>query len=102
MVRTGPEVVFINGAFLGCISYDTQTAPSLICLHEMLNSPDVPHQVFRHILIHELIHLIVAAREIDGKMTSHLLEFWELEKDFSPDRRGGVALAHEPIWSLPD
>jgi hypothetical protein len=87
-VSISPEVIFTNGSFLGCISRTPQAPESLICLHEILNSPDVPEQVFRHILIHELIHLVVAPREVDGKLTAHPPEFWQLESDLSPNRHG--------------
>ena len=87
------EVIFVNGSFLGCI-YHRPSAGSLICLHEILNSPDVPERIFRHILTHELIHLIVASREVDGKFTTHPPEFWQLEHDLSPD--GGWVM--EWLW----
>ena len=85
-VSISPEVIFTNGSFLGCISHTPFEPESLICLHEILNSPDVPEQVFRHILTHELIHLVVAPREVDGKVTTHPPEFWRLESDLCPDR----------------
>jgi hypothetical protein len=85
-VSISPEVIFTNGSFLGCISRTAPAPESLICLHEILNSPDVPEQVFRHILTHELIHLVVAPREVDGKVTTHPPEFWQLENDLCPER----------------
>jgi hypothetical protein len=86
-VSVSPEVIFVNGPFLGCISYGLSTPDSLICLHEILNNADVPDRVFQHILIHELIHLFVAPREIAGKITSHPPEFWQFERDLSPERQ---------------
>ena len=85
-VSISPEVIFANGSFLGCISHGISKQGSLICLHEILNGPDVPEQVFRHILTHELIHLVVAPRELDGKITTHPPEFWRLEHDLCPER----------------
>jgi len=85
-VSISPEVIFANGSFLGCISHGISKPGSLICLHEILNGPDVPEQVFRHILTHELIHLVVAPRELDGKITTHPPEFWRLEHDLCPER----------------
>ena len=81
-----PEVIFVNGSFLGCISRGIPTPESLICLHQILNRPDIPEQVFRHLLIHELIHLVVAPREVDGKSSTHPPEFWQLEHNLSPER----------------
>jgi hypothetical protein len=84
-VSISPEVIFVNGSFLGCISYGISKPGSLICLHEILNGSDVPERVFRHILTHELIHLVVAPRELDGKITTHPPEFWQLEHDLCPE-----------------
>ena len=84
-VSISPEVIFTNGSFLGCISHTPPEPESLVCLHEILNSPDVPEQVFRHILTHELIHLVVAPQEVDGQVTTHP-PVWRLESDLCPDR----------------
>jgi hypothetical protein len=98
-VSSFPEVIFANGSFLGCIYHGPSTPEGLICLHAILNSPDVPEHVFRHILTHELIHLVVPPREIDGKVTSHPPEFWQLERDLSPDRCGTWAWLWDHFWS---
>jgi hypothetical protein len=50
-----------------------------IQFHLLLNHPDVPKEVLEFIIGHELIHLFVPPREIDGKITNHPPEFWEVE-----------------------
>jgi hypothetical protein len=42
-----------------------------------------PLPVFKHILIHEHIHMVVPPREVVGKLRNHLPEFWEMEADSS-------------------
>jgi len=55
-----------------------------IHVHSLLNRPDTPKQVIEHILRHELIHLLVPGREVDGKHRSHPPEFWEHERRLVP------------------
>jgi len=55
-----------------------------IHVHSLLNRPDTPKQVIEHVLRHELIHLLVAPREVDGKLTAHPPEFWEHERRLVP------------------
>ncbi len=55
-----------------------------IHVHSMLNRPDTPKQVIEHVLRHELIHLLVAPRKVDGKFTVHPPEFWEHERRLVP------------------
>ena len=45
-----------------------------------------PRRVIAFILCHELIHLLVPPRDVDGKRKSHPPEFWEAERKRSPDR----------------
>jgi hypothetical protein len=40
--------------------------------------------VIEHVLRHELLHLKIPAREIDGKLVHHPPEFWEAEQALVP------------------
>jgi hypothetical protein len=57
-----------------------------IRLHEIINRTDVPLAVFRFILCHELLHVVIPPREIDGRTVKHPPEFWEAEKRRFPER----------------
>ena len=39
-----------------------------------------------HILKHELLHILIRPRQIDGRMAVHPPEFWAEEKRISPSR----------------
>ena len=58
-----------------------------IVLHSVLNHPQTPEEVVTYILKHELLHLEVPPREVDGKLKSHPPEFFEAEDLVSPERR---------------
>jgi predicted metal-dependent hydrolase len=75
-------------------------ATAHIWLHDILNRPATPAQVFRHILIHELIHLTVEPREVDQKVTDHPPEFWEIERRLSPERKQVWHWIWFQCWSL--
>lgn len=57
----------------------------VIDLHAVLNHAQTPEQVIGFILRHELLHMIIPTREVDGHVTSHPPEFWDVERNF-PDR----------------
>jgi hypothetical protein len=63
---------------LACITTETDIAH--ISLHAILNRADLPIEVMSFILGHELIHLIIKPRMVDGVMRSHPPEFFELEQ----------------------
>jgi hypothetical protein len=69
---------------LACIQYDDSRQG--IVIHSVLNRPDVPVEVIKYILLHELIHLIIPPREIEGKMRQHPPEFWEKEHAMTENR----------------
>ena len=58
----------------------------VITLHAVLNHVDTPERVVGFILRHEFLHMIIPAREVDGRRASHPPEFWNVESGF-PDRR---------------
>lgn len=92
-----PIVWFRDRPTLACIYVEEK--PPLIEVHEILNIRELPVWVFDHILLHELIHLIVRPRRVDGRMRSHPPEFWELEEKSSPLRKGrdGMAVRLIPV-----
>jgi hypothetical protein len=83
---------FIHGPYLGCVTHSERSIPQVeIFIHNLLNRIDVPTPVLMHVVVHELIHVIVPAREIDGRRCSHTPEFWEEERRLSPER--------ERVWN---
>ena len=77
----------------------------VISLHSLFNHPETPELVVRHLLIHELLHLEMPARElregeVDPRLSRrrgdapqeplgpivHPAEFWVRERALSPDR----------------
>lgn len=73
-----------------------QSRPVVIHLHSVLNHKQTPPEVLEFILIHELIHLAVPPRAVDGKLSSHPPEFWEFERRAAPER----PVAWYWIWSM--
>lgn len=57
----------------------------VIELHAVLNHSQTPERVVRFILRHELLHVLIRPREIDGRLAAHPPEFWDAERRF-PDR----------------
>lgn len=69
---------------LACIWFRDDSAD--VILHSVLNHRQTPEAVVRYILKHELLHLQVPAREVDGKLTSHPPEFREAESMVAPEQ----------------
>jgi hypothetical protein len=69
---------------LACIYLQPDRLGGDICLHSLFNRPDVPQPVIEHVLRHELLHLIIPPREIDGKLVIHTPEFHEEEEALVP------------------
>ena len=78
------EIFFCAHKSLAGIVQDS--SKSDIYFHLLLNDSRTPIQVCRHIIIHELIHLIIPSRIIDGKLINHTDDFWECEERMSPQR----------------
>jgi hypothetical protein len=57
----------------------------VIELHAVLNHAKTPEQVIGFILRHELLHMIIPGREVQGRLLRHPPEFWIAERQF-PDR----------------
>jgi hypothetical protein len=69
---------------LACVRSDDKSA--VVQVHSVLNHPDTPKEVMAFIFRHELLHLEIPAREVDGKRTSHPPEFWSAERALCPER----------------
>lgn len=77
---------------LACINTDGDVHQ--IRIHAVLNHPGTPEEVIAFVLQHELLHLQIPPREIDGKRVLHPPEFWEAERAIAKDR----VLAWAWIW----
>ncbi len=90
---------------LGCV-HQVGDNRHVISIHSMFNHPATPEVVVRHLLIHELLHIEIPARELrEGELDprisrkrasepqdplgpiNHPAEFWIRERVLSPDRR---------------
>ena len=82
---------------VGPVTFSLQTMETLACIrwehgkpggdvffHSLFNRPDVPQPVIEHVLRHELLHLKIRPRKIDGKLVHHPPEFWEAEQALIP------------------
>lgn len=69
---------------LACIRWEEEKPGGDIFFHSLFNRSDVPQPVIEHVLRHELLHLKIPPREIDGKLVHHPPEFWEAEQALVP------------------
>ena len=69
---------------LACVRSDDKSA--VIQVHSVLRHSDTPKEVMAFIFRHELLHLEIPAREVDGKITSHPPEFWIAEHALCQER----------------
>lgn len=81
--RREVTIFFVVQEPLACIT--TAEAMAEIRIHPLLNSPETPLLVFQHVLTHELLHLVVPPRVIDGKRVVHPPEFFEEERTLAPE-----------------
>lgn len=85
---------FVTRGPLACVTFDPDTLAGTVFVHALLNHPAVPVEVFDLICRHELLHLVIPRREIDGHVTEHPPEFFEKERAITPDRNA----AWEWVW----
>src|SRR5437868_5011584 len=52
-----PYWFFVEFGYIGCIARERGSQERVIYLHLLLNRPETPLYVFRHIFIHELLHV---------------------------------------------
>jgi len=86
-----PPVYFIGQTSLAQI---TDSPAPTIYLHAILNAPEVPNFVFSFILKHELLHLRIPPRQLDGRWTSHPPEFFDQQRQLAPE----ASAAWDWIW----
>lgn len=85
---------------LACIYCQPGRFGGDICFHSLFNRPDVPQPVIEHVLRHELLHLMIPPREIDGKLIIHPPEFREAEEVLIPWKSASWAWMHLSFWSV--
>jgi len=78
------DVALIDRGSLACVVYDDHAAH--IYIHQVLNHPDTPPEVFRLVFCHELLHLRIGPAEVDGRLVQHTPEFWQAERQLCPER----------------
>lgn len=83
---------------LACIYCQPGRLGGDICLHSLFNRPDVPQPVIEHVLRHELLHLKIPPREINGKRVIHPPEFWEEERILVPWKEVSWAWMVDAFW----
>jgi hypothetical protein len=66
-----------------------------IYIHLVLNFPSTPVQVFRLILTHELLHIVIPSEMVDGKVVHHTGAFRREEKRMCPE----ISQAWTWLWT---
>jgi hypothetical protein len=92
-LRHGLEFFFVRRGPLACVCFDENV--TTVYAHAVLNLSETPEEVFLAVCKHELIHLVVPRREVEGRLTSHPPEFWERERQIAPER----TLAWNWLWT---
>ncbi len=76
---------FVRRGPLACIC-QWQEKP-VIYVHEILNHTETPTEVISFIFKHELLHLVIQPRLINGAIKMHPPEFFEAEFLIAPERK---------------
>lgn len=97
-VSASPSYCFVNYGALVCICHKEGEGAGVISVHELLNHPETPLEVATLICKHELLHIEIPPREVDGKLKMHPPEFWEREKEICPERVLAWAWIWENFW----
>jgi len=87
---------FVDYGYLACVCHSEQAAS--VYVHQILNHPDTPVEVAAFVCKHELLHLEIPPREIDGKMTGHPPEFWDRENAICPEKEIAWAWVWRNFW----
>jgi hypothetical protein len=67
------------------LAYIENGESASISLHAILNHPQTPELVIDYIFTHELLHLVVGPRKIDGILKIHPPEFYDAERQIFPE-----------------
>ena len=87
------DLYFVNRGAMACVC-DTDSSAT-IYIHQILNHAETPIEVIEVICKHELLHLRIPPIIEGKKEIQHPPEFWEAEREISPERN----LAWSWIWS---
>lgn len=111
LLATIPQEMGLFG--IGPMTFSLQPIPTLACvrcipgqpggdiyMHSLFNRADVPQPVIEHILRHELLHLKIPPREVDGKLINHPPEFWQEEQALVPWKSDSWAWIYEAFWDV--
>ncbi|MGI8908246.1 MAG: hypothetical protein ACR2IE_17370 [Candidatus Sumerlaeaceae bacterium] len=97
-LATEVDTWFVRQPTLACITTREGSPQATIYIHNILNHPDTPREVFSMILKHELLHLLIPPMEVDGKRVQHPEEFWEAEHRIAPERQDGWLWIRVTFW----
>ncbi len=78
------ETWFVEDGPLACVHYGPDRA--VVFVHALLNHHKTPVGVFRLIAVHELLHLVIEPRVVDGVLKQHPPEFFREEESLVPER----------------
>lgn len=99
--EVSPSINFLYQKTLANIVFqDKQISPISINIHQVLNWPTLPKLVMEYILYHELLHLVVPPREINGKIKSHPPEFIKIQRCSFPDADIAYAYITSILFSI--
>ncbi len=84
-VKLPVRIFFCKTNSLACVPKGENTAE--IFIHLPLNDKSTPRQVLYHTLAHEIIHLILPPRNLNGKDVVHHNAFWWYENHMVPHNR---------------
>lgn len=93
-LRHRVDICFVGQGALGCICQTTHDTAT-IYIHAILNHPDTPRDVISLICKHELLHLEIPPRPVNGVRRQHPPEFCEREREIAPE----LDDVWEWIWS---
>lgn len=100
LVEAGPITFTLQTMkTLACIHHKPGKPGGDIYFHSLFNRPDVPQPVIEHVLRHELLHLKIPPRVIDGKKIDHPPEFWEAETLLVPWKSASWTWIHMAFWN---
>lgn len=86
-LRRVVRTYFVDRGNLACIFIPKDVdAPATIFIHQILNRTETPELVLQLIVAHELLHLEIGGREVDGRFTMHPPEFALREAELLPER----------------
>mgnify|MGYP001236362059 CR=1 FL=1 len=91
------DFCFVGRGPLACICYDDSRA--IIYAHQVLNHEEVPPIVMDLLFVHEMLHLEIPSRMVDGRDTQHPPEFQEREKELFPGRAEAWEWVVGNLWS---